>query len=329
MGELDKDVFYVMHEEVVKKANKLCDGLNKKFDYTFYGYDSGANEPKSIANVVNDYLIAEDYHFEFFRLSVNKDKYEFNGSALRKAKARYNKVRDDEKVKLEEMYIEAFLTFLNKSIEDLKLLAKDYKIEQVINHTKSVKPKRRIMIEKTQAIEKPGKKFNLLKKHFHDDFYLYSYNQDTKNIYMAVLEIRLIGIKINVELENSTPHDYSGFLDYNFINNDIVIITLESEAENKGIFILLYVDLNNRNKALIYQGQMMRFGKGTLPVSSDTFIERIAIGTGKPKIYKSVAPDLPEHIRNFFDPPVYNKTDKKQFKDLESFMKWLKKKKNT
>jgi hypothetical protein len=327
MGELDKEVFFVLHEEVVKKAHALCGGLNRKFDYTFYGDGSGANESKSIAVTVRDYLINEGYLFEHFTMD-KKDNHIFNGSALRKAKGRYNKVGDNEKVKLEEIYIDAFLYFLGKSIADLETLAKEYQIENEINHTKSKKPKRRIIIEKTQMKENPDKKLDLLKKHFHDDFYLYSYNQETKNIYLAVLEIRLSGIKIDVKLKNSTPHDYFGFLDYNFINNDIIIITLESVAKNKGIFILLYVDLNNRDKALFYQGQMMRFGKGTLPVSSDTFIERITIGTGKPKIYKKDAQELPEHVRNFFDPPVFNKTDKKQFIDLESFMKWLKKKKN-
>jgi hypothetical protein len=221
MEELGKKEFYALHEEVIKKADVLCNGLNKEKDYAFYGEGSEANKPDGIANVVNKFLKENGYHFKYFRLAANKEKYIFNGSALRKAKDRYNTAEAHGKVEFEGMYIDAFLYFLNMTRKDLTSLAKNYEIKDKINKTSTTKSRPKRMRKQNKEDEQSMAKFEAVEQDFNSDFYLYSYNEKWKTIYKAVLEIRPSNLEFKVTLKNVDKKGlfYSGKLDYRLINN--------------------------------------------------------------------------------------------------------------
>ncbi len=331
MVNLNKKTGYVLHEEIIKEADIFCGGLNRTNDYLFYGFALGANKPKSVAFEVYKALKEKGFDFKRFQWDDNKGRHVFNGEVLRKAKGRYNNKNLDS-VQIEDMYLEAFLFFLGKTIEDLERMALNYEIRDKIDHTGTTKPRTKTKPTDHGFIHFPftntvrERTFELIKKHLCDDFYLYSFNEKTGNIYKAIMKIRPEGNRIKVDLDNPTNYDYSGRLDYSMIDNNIVIVSLKTPVENKRLYMMLSVDLNNKYKTIIYQGQMFRFGKQSDSVSSDVFIERIEKKMVAPEIYE-IGDQKPKHIRLFFEQAVYNKTEKIQFTDRETFTEWTSTKK--
>lgn len=338
MKDYNKHFFYILLEMAIIKADDQPEQLDRSCDEKFYGLEGEEKSPTSLAYRVREDLMKREYHFKGF--AGGKANPVFNGTAIRKAKNRYNRSGNHPTIEFEEMYVDALLFYLGKSYEAIMSLEGNYSFQDYIDHTKSKKPplrdsfKERDMPRKRTTGHRAKSHFDLTRIHFEDQFYLYSYNEINNRIYRAVLDIYQDHGEIKVKLTNyQQGYPYTGILNYDMIANDVVIIILMTNFENKMLQLLVSADLNLSHRAKIYQGQMVRAGKNTKIVITPIFMERILADQElvEPRIWDldNIDKSLPEYVRLYFTPPQYFITPKLQFMNEQDFLRWQQKEKDS